>query len=54
MQIIIKTSVSLGEGGGYNQNPLESSPRKTLDDIDALANTNEYYKKQGSETTSKI
>jgi hypothetical protein len=45
--------VQLEEGGGDNQNPPEASLEITLDDIEALANTNEYYKKWGREATSK-
>jgi hypothetical protein len=46
-------SVQLEEGGGDNQNPPEASPGTTLDDIDALVNTNEYYKKWGQEQQVK-
>jgi hypothetical protein len=31
----------------------KASPRTTLDDIESLANTNEYNKKQGPEVTRK-
>jgi hypothetical protein len=37
--------VQLEEGGGDNQNIPEASLENTLDDIEALANTNEYYNK---------
>jgi len=46
-------SVQLEEGVGDNQNILESCPITTLDNIEALVNTNEYYKKWGWEETSK-
>jgi hypothetical protein len=39
--------------GGVDKNSLDASPGTTLDDIDALVNTNDCYNKLGQETTSK-
>ena len=41
------------EGGGYNQNLLEASIENTLDYIEELDSTNEYYKQWGRETKNK-
>jgi hypothetical protein len=46
-------SMQFEEGGGDNQNLPEASLENTLDDIEALDNTNEYYKKWGREETRK-
>jgi len=50
---IIFKYVQLEKGWGDNQIPHEASLEITLDDIEALASTNEYYKKRGCEATSK-
>jgi hypothetical protein len=41
------------EGGGDNQNLLEASVENTLNDIEVLASTNEFYKQRGGETKNK-
>jgi len=41
------------EGGGDNQNIPDAYHGNTLDDIEALANGNEHYKKQDREVTSE-
>jgi hypothetical protein len=46
-------SVQFEEGGGDNQNLPEASIENTLNDIEELASTNEYYKQRGRETTNK-
>jgi hypothetical protein len=46
-------SIQLEEGRGDNQNPLEVSTEKILDDIDTLVNTNDHYNKWGRNTIGR-